>query len=426
MGDINQEHVMDDHQPKESVQLFPEVLLVGTSYKSSPLPLREKLAMSVGGDHSYLALGGVEESSLLSTCNRFEAYMVTRDPESAASSFLSRLGVRAGVGDLGASFYVLRGADAVRHLFRVAAGLESAVVGEPQILSQVRSAGIKSRTSGNAGAILSPLFDRAYRVGARVREAHGLSSGESSLSDLAVEAVSRDQPGRPVVLLLGTGKMIRLAARRLKGAERLYVASKRKTPPSGLEGCTLISHGSLKRVARKCDIVITATSSKKPLLTSRDLAGRRRRVVVDLGMPRNVSESVRRLENVTLIDLDDLAKMAGARKPPKGLRGAETMVADESREFYGWLVQTRLSTALADLYSWAEAVREEELRRTVGKLKPLSDRDLRVIDAMGRRIVSKLLSRPTTFVRSKRGKLSDEEKAELLKSVFRIGDSGGR
>lgn len=428
MGSMSQQRILDMGLSSivNGPPAPPQLTLIGTSYKSSGLGFRETLARNVREDHLDDALVTADESALLSTCNRFELYFVSRTPKETSAALLQHLQGLTGLNLIEPSFYQLRGPQAVEHLFRVASGLESVVVGEPQILSQVRAAGVRSRSRGDARAILSPLFDRAYRAGSRVREAYGLQSDEMSLSDLAIDAVNRLHPGRKVVMLIGTGKMIRLAARRLKGrAKRLYVVSKRKTPPPGLGWCTLIKYSEVKRVAEKCDVLISATAAERPLITPDVVEGRRKRVVVDLGMPRNVSESVRSLRNVRLMDLDDLARLASRQRMSRDLKDAETAVSKEAQEFYGWLLQTRLSTTLADLYAWAEAVREEELKRATSKLKPISERELRVIDAMGRRIVSKLLARPTRFARKKHMVLSEEKKLELLRSVFGAGAVDG-
>jgi glutamyl-tRNA reductase len=387
------------------------------------LAFREALSRRFAEDH---VLDSVEadEYALLSTCNRFELYLVSKDPVATYHSLSEYLKDTAGPSETEPPFYRLSGRKALRHLFRVASGLESVVVGEPQILAQVRVAGVESRKKGNAGAILSPVFDRAYRVGARVRAAHGLGSEEVTLSDLAVEAVGRLSPGKHDVMLLGTGKMIRLAARRLKGsARKLYVVSRRRSPPAGLEWCTLVGYRDMRKVASKCDVLISATTTGgRPLLTEDDLKGRRNRIVVDLGMPRNVAGTVRSLPNVRLIDLDDLARLARPRKDSRKLKGAEAAAAREASEFYDWLVQTRLNSTLAGLHAWADSIRREELERATGKLNPKSEREARILDAMGRRIVSKIMARPTRFARRKQRELSEEEKLDLLGEVF--GDDG--
>ena len=401
---------------------MPELALMGTSYKSSGIEFRESLAKRAAGDHVEDALAA-DETALLSTCNRFELYFVSRDPQRSYATLARRLRDLLGPVWTDRGFYRLEGLAAVNHLFRVASGLDSMVIGEPQILSQVRGAGADSRSKGNAKALLSPLFDRAYRVGSRVREAYCLTPGEVSLSDLAIDAIDQSMVDDGSVMLIGTGKMIRLAARRLKGkARKLYVVSRRRTPPQGLGWCKLVKYSDLRKVAKRCDVIISATNSDGPVLSAPDLEGIRPRVVVDLGMPRNVSDSVKGLANVRLINLDDLARAASGRKAPPLLRAAEGAVAKESQEFYEWLVQTRMSATLADLYSWAEAVREEELKRAMGRLGDLSERDQRIVDAMGRRIVSKLLARPTKFARKKHVALTEEEKLKLLGSVFGAGE----
>ncbi len=377
---------------------------------------------SMNADALIGSLPGVQESAVLSTCNRFEVYFATSSPEDTYSGFLDAIRNRAGQPHPERAFTPLIGIAAVAHLFKVAAGLESVVVGEPQILAQVRGAGIQARKQGDAKRILSPLFDRATRVGVKVRKVFDLGSDEASLSDLAVEAAEEAMPGNRNILLIGSGKMVQLAARRLIGnSKRLYVASKRK-PPASLQGSIPVRYTEIKKVAQKCDVLISATTTRRPFITSGELRGGRRKVVVDLGMPRNVSPLVRELPNVRLVDLDDLAKMASSRARPRTLEKAERAVAREAEEFYGWLVQTRLSSTLADIYGWANEVREEELQRALRKLRPKDPREARVLDAMGRRLVSKLMARPATFARRKGDVLSDEERLRIVRSVFGMGE----
>lgn len=398
---------------------MPQLIMIGTSHRSGTIEFRESLARAVRSDHVLESLSEAKEFALLSTCNRFELYAATNSPEETSYSFFQAVAGATGLKDARDSFYQASGPDVVRHLFRVATGLDSVIVGEPQILGQVRAAGISSRKDGKAGAILAPLFDRAYRVGSRVRSESGLESDDVSLSDLAVEAVGRLSPGKHDFMLIGTGKMVRLAARRLsRGSGRIFVVTRRRTAPKGLEWTTFVPYSKMKKTAKHCDVIVSATSTERPILKEGDLKGRRRKIVVDLGMPRNVSPGVRRLPNVRLLDLDDLAEFAKAWRTSAPHRKAEASTAREADGFYDWLVQTRLSTALADLYSWADAIRAEELRRALGKLSLRSDRDRRVLDAMGRRIVSKLLARPTRFARKKQGAMTEEDKLELLKSVF--------
>lgn len=405
----------------------PELLMIGTSHKTAGVAFRESLLEAFGADHVLESLDSAREVAVLSTCNRFELYSASSSPDKTGSSFFKLVAAAERLGDQEEAFYQARGVDAVRHLFRVATGLDSVILGEPQILAQVRAAGISSRKEGTAGAILAPLFDRAFRVGTRLRKEFAFESEEASLSDLAVEEARRMSPGKRGALLIGTGKMVRLAARRLRpGSSRVFVVTRRKTPPKGLEDAILVPYSKIRETATKCDVIVSATSAGRSVLGSDDLRGRRRKIVVDLGMPRNVSPEVRNLPNVTLLDLDDLSKLAKARRPPASMKRAESAAAREADYFYDWLVQTRLSSALAEIYSWADAVRKDELGRALGKLNPSSERDRRVVEAMGRRLVSKLLARPTRFARRRHGAMSEKAKLDLLRSVFGADLSDGR
>ncbi len=399
-----------------------ELLAIGASYRTAPLEFRELLTktFSASGLDKVQSFSEVKESALLSTCNRLELYFVTDSPDLTIRKLTEMLEHESSRRLPERAIFGLSGPAAVSHLFRVAAGLDSMVLGEPQILSQVRSAGAASRKAGSARGILSPLFDRASRVGARVRASYGIGSGEASLSDVAVDIVFESIHQRPKVLLIGTGKMVQLAARRLQGrAGAFYVASNRRRAPKGLSGSKLISYGGIQRIAAECDVVIAATTTMEPLLNKEDLAGRKKRIVVDLGMPRNISPAVRNLPNVRLIDLDDLAKAQRGRVDTELTRGAENMVAAEASEFYAWLIQTRLSSTLSELFGWANGVREAELTRAMRKFGQPSARDKRIVEAMGKRIVSKLMARPAGFARRKYGMVSEEEKLDLLRSVFR-------
>jgi glutamyl-tRNA reductase len=401
-----------------------EVLVVGASHKTAGVASREAITrfLAKEGPGFISRLKAVEEFAVLSTCNRVEFYVATSSPDEAVTAVTRALaeGVplpAPGSGEL----FVHRGPGAIEHLFEVAAGLDSMVIGEPQILSQVRSAGTRAKTLGSAKGILSPLFDRAFRVGGRIRQTYRIEPDEDSLSTLAVDALlASPSPGRNV-LLIGTGKMIQLAAKRLGESRRYYFATRRRAVPKWLSRSSMARYSDIPRLLGRCQVVISATSTRRPLVLKEHLEGKGPKVVVDLGMPRNVSPAVRELSSVRLLDLDDLGNLARARARPPGADGALEAARGEANEFYAWLVQTRLSSALAELHSMAAGVRDEEVRRALGKMKKNSPRDRRIVEAMARRIVSRLMARPTKYARLSRGDLSEEEKLELLSAVFGLG-----
>ncbi len=407
----------------------PTLLLIGTSYKQSPISFRETLVRALSGENGKTLLKnlpGAEETVLLSTCNRTELYAVSNNPERTVQAFRSRLRGLLDNADE-SHFFVLEGSATIGHLFRVSSGLDSIVLGEPQILSQVRDAGINARIERSAKGVLSPLFDRAFRVGNRLRTSYRLGSGEASLSSLAIRvAKERMKKPRPKVLLIGTGKMIQLAAKELqKRNARLYIASKRDGVPPSLGGAKMVRYNRVPLVASRCDLVISATNSTGYVLTKQDIGGSRRKLIVDLGMPRNIDPAIRGTKNVELLDLDDLAMGRRARtsKHPQ-LQKAESQVSKEVDEFEKWLIETRFSDTLGRLYGWAHQVRDEEVQRASRKLHLSSVRQRKVLDSLGRRVVSKLLSKPTLFVRNRKTALEEQERLRILQAVFDLGEDG--
>jgi len=407
----------------------PTLLLIGTSYKQSPISFREALVRALSGKEGKALLKnlpGAEETVLLSTCNRTELYAVSNNPERTVHAFRSRIqGLLNNVDE--SHFFVQEGSGAIEHLFRVSSGLDSIVLGEPQILSQVRDAGIAARIERNARGVLSPLFDRAFRVGNRLRTSYRLGSGEASLSSLAIGVAKQLlKKRRPNVLLIGTGKMIQLAAKELQTMNaRLYIASKRDGIPPGLGGAKMVVYDRVPKVASRCDLVISATNSTGYVLTKHDVRGGRRKLIIDLGMPRNIDPAIRGTKNVELLNLDDLAMRRPARAASyPQLRKGESQISKEVDEFERWLIETRFSDTLGRLYGWAHLVRDEEVQRALKKLHLSSARQRKVLDSLGRRVVSKLLSKPTLFVRNQNTALEELERLRILQAVFDLGEDG--
>ena len=416
-------------QNSDFARSHPTILLVGTSYRHSPISFRETLVRALSGNEGKTLLEnlpGAEETALLSTCNRTELYAVSNDPERTTRAFRSR--IQQLLNNLDEShFFVLEGSAAIEHLFRVSSGLDSIVLGEPQILSQVRDAGIAARLEGSAKGVLSPLFDRAFRVGRRLRTSFRFGSGEASLSSLAISvAKQRLKKTRPNVLLIGTGKMVQLAAKELqKMKAQLYIASKRDGVPAILGYAKKVRYDRVPKVASRSDLIISATNSAGYVLTKNDLKGSGRKLIVDLGMPRNIDPAIRGTKNVELLDLDDLARKKSPRTPrSQRLLKAESQISKEVEEFERWLIETRFSDGLAKLYGWAHHVRDEEVQRAAKKLHLSSNRETKVLDSLGRRVVSKLLSKPTIFVRNRNSAMTEVERLRILQAVFDLGEDG--
>jgi glutamyl-tRNA reductase len=393
------------------------IILVGTSFKTSSLAFREALAARLSRESAELTrLEGVSESAQLVTCNRIEI-VVAADPTIAAErAVLAWLSKTPGVTP--SSIYLHRDVDAITHLFRVASGLDSMVLGEEQILSQVRDAGIAARTSRSSRGSLSALFDASVNVGKRAREA--LTPPDESVSSMALRFATGRLPRAPRrVLLIGTGKTTRLAASQLDGA-RLFVATRRASLPS-FSRATLVSHADLRAVAAKCDLIVSATKHRGYVLKKGDLDGRRR-VILDLGFPRNVDPSLNSGQ-VEVYNLDDLAKAFASKPPPPGpeARRAEELVFAEAESFSRWLLASRQSSAVAKVYQWAETTRREETDSALRRLPRLSKRERKVVEAMSKRLVSKLLAPPTSFVKSSSPELPQGQRLDLVRRIFEEG-----
>jgi glutamyl-tRNA reductase len=395
-------------------------MLIGTSFKTSSIKFRETVAhflLQNDPAHFLRSLPNVQEFAILVTCNRIETFIATDEPARTAASFFSQM--ERVVGDAKVAFHVERNFDAVTHLFKVASGLDSLVVGEEQILEQLKKAGTESKISGSSKSILSSLFDAAINVGKRIRSSHRLPSSNSSVSAFALRfAVNRLGKKPRKVLLVGTGKTAKLAVTGLKS--KVYVVSKRKDIPKSFAKATVVSRRELKRVAKECDLIISATKSAGYVIKKGDLRDDRSVILLDLAFPRNIDPNFRKSRLIQLYDLDDLAEHAKktfSRNLPFRNEG-ERMIREEAERFMRWVTASRLSPTLATVYKWAEEIRSSETEVALRRLSTLSEREKRIIDAMGKRLVSKLLAPPTIFAKRSGDDITQAERLRLLEKIF--------
>ncbi len=391
----------------------PAVVVVGTSFKTSSLAFRESLSRRLPKDTAALArLCGASECGQLVTCNRIEFFLASESAEESGRALLSWVAETPGFEP--GSVYVRAGVDAISHIFKVASGLDSMVVGEDQILSQVKQAGVGARTSGTSKGTLSALFDAAAGAARKARAA--LDPDGESVSSAALRFALGRLPRPPrSVLLIGTGKTARLAADRLKGA-RLYVATRRSVPRS-FPTYTVVRQKDLERVARRCDLIVCATRRRGYVLREGDL-GVGRRVILDLAFPRNVDPSLAK-GKTELYNLEDLARVfAPAPAPTRGREMAEEIAASEAERFSRWLLASRQSPALSRLYRWAESTRKAEAEAALRRLPGLTAREKKVVESMSRRLVSKLLAPATSFAKSSTADFPQDQRLELVDRIF--------
>lgn len=389
------------------------ISLVGTSFKTSSLAFREGLAMRLPEDLADLArLCGATECGQLVTCNRIEVVVSSDRAQETVGALLAWMEKTPGFQP--GFVYVRRGVDAISHLFRVASGLDSMVVGEDQILSQVKEAGVGARASGSSRGVLSALFDASVGAGERARAA--LDPARDSVSSAALRyALGRlSRPPRNV-LLIGTGKTARLAANELKGA-RIYLSTRRGVPKS-FPKATLVRRNDLKRVAKLSELIVAATKRAGYVLKEGDL-GRGRHVVLDLAFPRNVDPRLAK-GDVEIYNLEDLAKVFAASPPTNRDHAlAEAVVSSEAERFSRWLMASKQSPALSRVYRWAESTRKSEAEAALRRLPGLTAREKKVVEAMSRRLVSKLLAPATTFAKSSTAEFPQDQRLDIVERVF--------
>jgi len=382
----------------ESVHLA----LVGTSHRLAPVEVREQVAFDperAGEVAAGLATGGAEVVCL-STCNRTEVYVA--DPD-AATAEARASEIFAGVIP---SVYRLAGEAAALHLFRVAAGLDSMVPGEGEILGQVRTAFER----GTPGALLDRLFRQALHAGKKVRAQTRIGESPSSVSAAAAalaQQVFGDLAGRRI-LLVGAGKVSELAARNLlsRGATISFVANRSADRAAELAerlGARPLPLDGIGAELAAADVVVASTGAPG-LVVDKDAVARAQQerrgrplFLIDLAVPRDLDPAINDLDGCFLYDIDDLEAvvadtLAGRRREAER---AEAMVAEEARRFSAWHASLGVVPAIASLRARAEEIRAAELARAEGRLERLSEADRRTVEALTAQIVNKLLHLPT-------------------------------
>jgi glutamyl-tRNA reductase len=394
-----------------------ELIVLGLSHRTAPLAIRERLAVDGAELETVLrevvSAPDVREATIVSTCNRVEVYAVARDAEAADAALdaiAAKLAHRVSDVDgaeLAPHLYRRAGRDAILHLFRVAASLDSLVVGEPQILGQIKDAFDAAMRAGVAGPLLGSCFPRAFRIARRIRRETEIGRQATSVSSVAVELareVFDGFQGRRV-LLIGAGKMADLAARALK-AQGASVAVANRTRARAEElaarlGCEIEDFAALEAALGRADVVITSTGARQPII-DRALIVRvqkarkhHRLVVVDIAVPRDVAADAGNVDGVFLWDIDDLQKvaqdhLAGRRSEADK---AEALVRDEVERF--WQARRRsVGPTIAALRARFMSVANAEAERVIGKLGGLDDRGKREVQRMAEAIAAKLLHTP--------------------------------
>ena len=425
------------------------LLLVGISHRTAPIELRERVDFHARGlEHALRTLaarsqqGG--ELAVLSTCNRAELYVACEDVETARTELVSFVESFHGVDAAALEPHVYHVVDieAARHLFRVAAGLDSLVVGEPQILGQVKEAHGAARDAATAGPLLNRLFHSSFAVGKRVRSETGLGAGAVSVSYAAVALAKKifgNLDGRAVVVI-GAGEMGKLTAQHMKsqGVRNVTIVSRTMANAArtadAIGGATAAPWDDMDAALAASDIVITATGAASPVLTKAriEAAMRQRRsrplFIIDIAVPRDVEAAAGEIEQVFLYNIDDLQAAVRenmARRTSEVTR-AEAIVDEELDKFGSWMRARGVIPTVVALRQSFEAIRRAELDRLDFKLSALPqearDEARARVDEITHLIVEKLLLTPTEQLKS----LGDQETAavyaEAIARLFGLAD----
>jgi glutamyl-tRNA reductase len=396
------------------------IFIVGVSHRNSPLEVREALAFPRDrlseALHRMLSEAGVEEAMILSTCNRVELYGrasdATADHERALSALATFLAAYHGrtTSELESFIYRLVDAEAVRHAFRVAASLDSMVIGEPQILGQVKEAYHAAEEAGTLGATLGALRNRSLSAAKRARTQTGIGHNAVSVSFVAVELARKifGELHDRHVLLVGAGKMSELAARHLvrQGARATVVGGRtleRAEELAAALGGRSVPLSALRTEMAAAEIVISGTGAPGLVIRREDVeAARARRgprplFLIDIAVPRDIEASVGELDGVFLYDLDDLRGVAESnlRERRKEASAAESIVEKEVRDFLDWQRSLDAVPVLVELRRRTDDMRRREIDKARRRLGSLTPEQEAAIEDLTSAIVNKLLHAPT-------------------------------
>ena len=427
------------------------IAVVGLSHRTAPVELRERLSIPEQTMEASLQQlrsdDQVLEASILSTCNRLEIYALLRHPEqgiTAVGSFLSQVSGLA-LDQLTPHLFTFHHEEAVAHLLRVAAGLDSLVLGEGQILSQVKKMVRLGQEYRSVGPILNRLLNQAVSTGKRVRTETNLGTGAVSISSAAVELaqlkvgqsrgldqlVSLEQEQ---VAVVGAGRMSRLLLQHLqsKGCRGAVLLNRTVARAEALAAdfpalpvqCRPLDE--LDHCLSTCSLVFTSTAAEEPIITADRLRGLNRRLslmLIDIGVPRNISADAGELSGVEAFNVDDLQEVVARNQENRREMAAEAegLLAEESRLFLEWWEGLEAVPLANRLRNQLEEIREQELQKALSRMGPdLSARERKVVEALSKGIINKILHTPVTRLRAPQPRQQRHLAMKVLQDLFEL------
>jgi glutamyl-tRNA reductase len=421
-----------------------ELIVVGLNHKTASIDLRERIAFAEDkmekALHQVNSLPSLRENMILSTCNRVEIYAAARETQKAVldlKHFLSRYHGLP-LKDFEKNLYALVGEEAVKHIFRVASSLDSMVVGEPQILGQIKSAYEAAVESKTSGIILHRLLHRAFHVAKRVRTETKIGDSAVSVSSVAVDLARKifETLEKKTVLLIGAGEMCELAARHLVsgGAEKVWVTNRTYERAASLaqefKG-EAIPFDEMNEGLKRVDIVISATDSPQYLIRRDQVAkvikDRKQKPIffIDIADPRNIEPSVGEIGNVYLYNIDDLKKVADENIKDRGKEAqkAESMVHEEVSKFVNWYHSLEVTPTIVALRKKFEEIGKKELEKTLSLHPNLSEKERKSLEALTSAILNKILHTPSTLLRQSNEEAMADFYLDTLRTLFQLPEA---
>lgn len=422
------------------------IYCIGINHRTAPIYLREKLTFdeaavgeSLAGSGRANGMAHIAELAILSTCNRVEVYAASAQPEfDSLASFLSEAR-RVGLEQLRPHLYSLQDADAVQHLLNVAAGLDSLVLGEPQILGQVRRALELARAAGTAGPLLNRVFQSAVHAGKRARAETAIGRNPASVASLAAALAEKAHPNLKTaqVVVLGAGEMAELAieAMRKHGAGQILVVNRTCERASVLAqrwDAAVSTFDSLQEAVSRADILIASTGAphtiidREMVMAAMHPRPHRPLVLIDIAMPRDIDPVAAEVPGVRLYDIDhlhahleqSLARRAG--EVPK----VESILAEEQAAIIDYLASTDVLPLIVHLRQQAESIRLNELNRSLRHMPELTEAQRARIEAMSQALVKKLFEAPTRQLRVEAASSQAPDLEALARRLFDLPESG--
>ena len=425
--------------PRESI------VLLGVNHKTTPLAVREKMALAGGYAEPLKALGaiqGIREYYLLSTCNRVEVLYTTEDPAATRSAVLEMLFGRAvPTAELAKYVYQYANEEAIQHLFLVASSLDSMIVGEAQILGQLKEAYRHAAEQKTSGFVLNKLLHKSFSVAKRVRTETRIGASAVSISYAAVELARKifGQLDNKTVMLIGAGEMAELAAEHLVGQGVAKVVVVNRTLERAVKlarrfNGEAASLDELKDQLVNVDIIISSTGATGTILSKEDvkpvLRERRNRPLffIDIAVPRDLDPEINDLDNVYLYDIDDLTSVVEMNKAERDREAvkAERIVDEETLKFSGWLSNMEVTPTIVELRRMADAICRGELEKTFGRLKNLGPAEQKSIEKMATAIVGKMLHHPLLFLKTDGNGHGPDRRTRIntVRDLFQLDGSG--